>query len=80
MSRAPSAQQTEARFTQWWWEVGSKLHSAGGSDEDYVSDLRRCREAFHAGASYVATHAGLNESIKAADGGTGVTDDGPQTN
>jgi hypothetical protein len=71
---APSAQQTEARFTQWWWEVGSKLpQHAGQRLDDYLSAL--CREAFHAGASYVATHAGLNESIKAADGGTGVTDD-----
>ena len=74
MSRAPSAQQTEARFTQWWWEVGSGMPPA--TDEDRSEHVTRvCREAFHAGASYVATHAGLNESIKAADGGTGVTDD-----
>jgi hypothetical protein len=73
MSTAPSAQQTEARYEQWWDQVGSKLPPESVGDSDL------CREAFHAGASYVATHAGLNESIKAADGGTGVTDDGPQS-
>ena len=70
MSRAPSAQQTEARFTQWWCQVGSGMPPAAGEDQsEHVT--RVSREAFHAGASYVATHAGLNESIKAADGGTG---------
>jgi hypothetical protein len=75
MSRAPSAQQTEARFTQWWDQVGSGTTPEGREDlSDFVR--RVGREAFHAGASYVATHAGLNESIQqAADGGTGVTDD-----
>jgi len=64
MSRAPSALQTEARFQQWWREMGSLF------PPQKVSEM--CREAFHAGASYVATHAGLNETIQqAADGGTG---------
>lgn len=69
--KGPSSQQIEARFTQWWWQIGCKVpdQGEGESPEDHLSGL--CREAFHAGASYVASHAGLNESIAAAERGTG---------
>lgn len=63
---APSAQQIEARYAQWWWQVGSGLPPEA-SEERSEHMNRVAREAFQAGAAYVISHAGLNEKVKSAE-------------
>lgn len=75
----PSAAQIEIHFQDWWDQVGVGLWSdePGLWNDETLEQLARsvAHEAFLAGAAYVITHAGLNQTIKAAEGGTGDHDE-----